>query len=692
MEKIPGCWEHLSMVWHALKEARAQKSNLAIIWLDIANTYGSIPHKLIAFVLHRYGVSPQWIRRETYYKGIFSKSFSESANSAWHRHQQGIFAGCTLSIILFLAGMNIILEYSMQPRVPKFTTNNTTLPLLCAFMDDLSLMSTKVPGAQTLLSRCITALTWAGLEFRADKSRSIVIVKGRSMNTTPFSFSKASVQPEVPSLIPSIHSRPIKFLGRIIDGSISNRNSSAELKDKLLAGLSVIDRSHYTGTQKVWILQHLLIPRIQWPLLIYEIPISLAFKLEQKVSMFIRKWLHLHHSTSSFCFYSSASPCPLPIKSLSSAPKTSKISGHLLLRNSQDPLASSCVPKLRNGTWKVEDAVLSCENDIKISQVCGNCHHNKHGLGYTTTPKLPKNQSSKHYRRYISDHHKTIDDTYAFSKAVQLQVQGQWTRWINYVQQDFSWSSLMAMQANLTSFCLASTYDTLPSPTNLKRWRITTEAWCTLCSKDVCTTADILGACKVVLQQGRYTFRHDTVLHQVIEALQTFISNIKEAVPISTKSSIMFVKKGAKLRRKRTPPVGILHYASDWVLLADLNSNYCFPVHIAFTQLRPDIIIFSNSLRKVILIELTCPSEENMQSWDSTKINKYLALKTVIESNGWCVELFAVGFGARGYCSKSVLCCFKKLAFNNTRIRNTIKKIKQICYGMFFLYLAGQKQ
>ena len=22
MEKVPGCWEHLSMVWHALKEAR----------------------------------------------------------------------------------------------------------------------------------------------------------------------------------------------------------------------------------------------------------------------------------------------------------------------------------------------------------------------------------------------------------------------------------------------------------------------------------------------------------------------------------------------------------------------------------------------------------------------------------------------------------------------------------------------
>ena len=97
MENIPWWWEHLSMVWHALKEARAQNSNLAVIWLDIGNAYGSIPHKLIIFALHRYGVSPQSIRLiETCYKGIFSKSFSQSATSSWHRHQRGIFAGCTL--------------------------------------------------------------------------------------------------------------------------------------------------------------------------------------------------------------------------------------------------------------------------------------------------------------------------------------------------------------------------------------------------------------------------------------------------------------------------------------------------------------------------------------------------------------------------------------------------------------------
>lgn len=75
---------------------------------------------------------------ETYFKGIFSKLFSESTTSAWHKHQQRIFAGYTVSIILFLGCMNIILEHLMEARVPAFTTNNTTLPLLCAFMGDQS--------------------------------------------------------------------------------------------------------------------------------------------------------------------------------------------------------------------------------------------------------------------------------------------------------------------------------------------------------------------------------------------------------------------------------------------------------------------------------------------------------------------------------------------------------------------------
>ena len=64
-------------------------------------------------------------------------------------------------------------------------------------------------------------------------------------------------------------------------------------------------------------------------------------------------------------------------------------------------------------------------------------------------------------------------------------------------------------------------------------------------------------------------------------------------------------------------PMAFLHHASDWVLQADLGSNYCFAIHIAFTQLRPDITI-SHAFRKVTPIEVTYPCEQNMESWHST--------------------------------------------------------------------------
>ena len=80
MEKVP-CWfEHLSMVWCVLKEARFKKTSAASIWLDTANAYGSVPHNLISFALQRYGIPNQGIEIvELYYAAVFSKYFSESA-------------------------------------------------------------------------------------------------------------------------------------------------------------------------------------------------------------------------------------------------------------------------------------------------------------------------------------------------------------------------------------------------------------------------------------------------------------------------------------------------------------------------------------------------------------------------------------------------------------------------------------
>ena len=349
----------------------SQSGDKTIICKQIRKTYG-IPANWILFL-------------KEYYVGILSKSFSKSAPSSWHRHQRGIFAGCTLSIILFLAAINIILEYTLLSMAPNFiTSSKVSLPLVRAFMDDLNLLSSSVAGAQNLLKRCTRALKWAGMDFRAEKSRTFIVVKGKSLNSTPFCVLKPSDPTDFTSYIPSIYTMPVRFLGRMIDGFISDPKAIDELDQKLTDGLKVIDKSCFKGPQKLWIVQHLLIPRIQWPLLIYEVSMCHATRLEQKISSFIRKWLSLHHSTFSICFYSFSAPCPLPIKSLTSILKSCKISGHLLLRYSQDPLVSANKVYLKSGSWKVNQAVYSSESELKFRAIRGPPQFGRAGLGVTT--------------------------------------------------------------------------------------------------------------------------------------------------------------------------------------------------------------------------------------------------------------------------------------------------------------------
>ena len=115
-----------------------------------------------------------------------------------------------------------------------------------------------------------------------------------------------------------------------------------------------------------------------------------------------------------------------------------------------------------------------------------------------------------------------LDEELYHAKAVQLSVQGQWTKWCAYIKQDLSWNTLLGSPPNLISFCLGATYDTLPSPSNLHRSKISTESSCHLCKKNICTTAHVLGACKVSLKQGRYTYRHDAVLRIIVDEIKSF--------------------------------------------------------------------------------------------------------------------------------------------------------------------------
>lgn len=130
---------------------------------------------------------------------------------------------------------------------------------------------------------------------------------------------------------------------------------------------------------------------------------------------------------------------------------------------------------------------------------------------------------------------------------MQLSAQGQLTKWWSCVYMDLPWETLLAMPQQLLLFHLNTTYNKLPSPSNLCHYHINPKAPSLHCRKKVCTTVHVLGTCTVALQQGHFIFCHYSVLRVLVAALKSFLPSNKcnnAQSNIYTK----LIKAGAKLK------------------------------------------------------------------------------------------------------------------------------------------------
>ncbi|KAF0031963.1 hypothetical protein F2P81_016518 [Scophthalmus maximus] len=79
----------------------------------------------------------------------------------------------------------------------------------------------------------------------------------------------------------------------------------------------------------------------------------------------------------------------------------------------------------------------------------------------------------------------------------------------------------------------------------------------------------------------------------------------------ATSQAIHFVKEGQ--RPEKTPKNGsaaLLPMARDWVMSVDLERQLKIPPHITQSRLRPDIILVSEAIKQLFLLELTVPWED----------------------------------------------------------------------------------
>lgn len=99
------------MVTQLISEARESGGDLAVLWLDLTNAYGSIPHKLVEVVLEKYHV-PQKVKHLIldYYDRFSLRVSSGQMTSDRHHLEVGIITGCTISLTLFALAMNMLVK------------------------------------------------------------------------------------------------------------------------------------------------------------------------------------------------------------------------------------------------------------------------------------------------------------------------------------------------------------------------------------------------------------------------------------------------------------------------------------------------------------------------------------------------------------------------------------------------------
>lgn len=163
------------------------------------------------------------------------------------------------------------------------------------------------------------------------------------------------------------------------------------------------------------------------------------------------------------------------------------------------------------------------------------------------------------------------------------------------------------MEAPQITSILWATYDALTSPRILKQWYDKDPKF-PLC---LCPASlkHILVSCKTSLVQGRYTWQHNQVLRCLAATLEIRRTSISALLPTSPchPARKEFVCEGATLTS------GYLGVAEDWSFLVDSNKKLHFPLEITNTNPGPDLVLWSSSLCRVYITELTAPWEDAVE-------------------------------------------------------------------------------
>ncbi len=334
------------------------------------------------------------------------------------------------------------------------------------------------------------------------------------------------------------------------------------------------------------------------------------------------------------------------------------------------------------------------EGDVKLQKIIGNAQSGKTGLGYRKM-RSAFTDSNKEHRYQVGLFMRREAEQKRLVYLQSYELQNSWLKWglSDMMEKDLTWNKIMfGYSEKLLKFVLNSNLQTLATPDNLKRWKVTHDAPCGLCTRANVGLSHVLAGCPWVLKvenkmsrEDRNTWRHNCVLLEMAGAVRRKVTGVNN-LPVQPNRMIKFIPAGK--RPTPGPPLGILNEARDWVCdfdLADLHSNthYQFPINLD-VGLRCDGYILSRSKCICIILELTVPMEEHIEHWHQVKSDKYGNLF----KPGWTFYCFAIEIGCRGFVPPRFSSITRRLGFSSSefrQLRDNLQLVARKCSYVIWL-------
>ena len=143
------------------------------------------------------------------------------------------------------------------------------------------------------------------------------------------------------------------------------------------------------------------------------------------------------------------------------------------------------------------------------------------------------------------------------------QLQASWLSWglENMIRGDLDWNYLLfGYSDRLLKFAVNCQANTLPSPDNLRRWKLKRNVACGLCGQNEATLNHILAGCKWVREfenklprEDRYTWRHNNILAVLAKAIKEQIAVVNASPERKTGEPLIKLFGQEQLQRSNPP-------------------------------------------------------------------------------------------------------------------------------------------